>query len=87
MEAVKAPRRGSVQNVRLKWNQMVIGQVGDISCWVITILQLCGELATILKQVLCGIRIQKLLLPVGYAVVNDYCFCVCQTKSIGPHDF
>lgn len=49
MEAVKAPWRGSVQNVRLKWNQMVIGQVGDISSWVITIFQLCGELATILK--------------------------------------
>lgn len=39
------------------------------------------------SQMLCGIRVQELVLPVGYAVVNDYCLCVCQTKSIGPHDF
>ena len=39
------------------------------------------------SQMFCGIRVQELVLPVGYAVVNDYCLCVCQTKSIGPHDF
>lgn len=32
--------RGSVQNVRLEGDQVIIGQVGDISRWVITVLQL-----------------------------------------------
>lgn len=40
---------GSVQNVCLKRNQVVIGQVGDISCRVIAFLQLCGELSAVLE--------------------------------------
>lgn len=39
----------SVQDVRLEGHQVVVGQVGDISCWVIAVLQLGGKLGTILK--------------------------------------
>lgn len=49
IEAEKARWRGSVQNVCLKRNQVIIGQVGDVSCRVIAILQLCGELAAVLE--------------------------------------
>lgn len=44
-----APSGDSVQNVRLEGDQVVIGQVGDVGCWVVAILELGAELPATLK--------------------------------------
>lgn len=37
------PWAASVQNVSLKWDQVIVCQIGDISCWIITVFQLWGK--------------------------------------------
>lgn len=69
-------RAASVQNVSLKRDQVVVCQIGDISCWIITVFQLWGKVTNTFKQMFCWIYIQVLLFSIRYTVVNDYCFSV-----------
>lgn len=43
------PWAASVQNVSLKWDQVVVCQIGDISCWIITVFQLWGKVTNTFK--------------------------------------